>query len=55
MGGDGSPSGSGLPSLVDARKNTAEEVCLVLVALFSSLQLSFCMFQATESLAETLK
>ena len=31
VGGDGSHSGSGLPSLVDTRKSTAQEVCFVLV------------------------
>ena len=31
VGGDGSLSESGLPSLVDAKKSTAQEVCLVLV------------------------
>jgi len=27
VGGGGSPSGSSLPSLVDVKKSTAEEVC----------------------------
>ena len=33
MGGGGSPSGSNLPSLVDVKKSTAEEVCSRAVAV----------------------